>query len=111
MEAKYMRNHADDRKMNQSSTEQQKSSLVKRLSIDGSRESTARQPNKGDRDELIRASFLESEREMEVAHSVAAAAGDTEDAAKVIQKMIQKNPDSMNFNVIAISKRVKDDAP
>ncbi|KAK4338203.1 hypothetical protein RND71_042690 [Anisodus tanguticus] len=104
-------------------------------------------------DPMERASFLEKDREMEVAHSVAAAAGDTEvpvnvedhficftcvdgqlyeldgdrsgpishgastpstllqDAAKVIQKMIQKNPDSMNFNVIAISKRVKGDAP
>lgn len=34
-----------------------------------------------------------------------------QDAAKVIQKMMQKNPDSMNFNIIAISKRVKGDAP
>ncbi|MCE3051926.1 Ubiquitin carboxyl-terminal hydrolase 3 [Datura stramonium] len=90
-------------------------------------------------DPMERASFLENDREMEVAHSVAASAGDTEapvnvdtisicfmrrwkpdhltwcttpssllqDAAKVIQKMMQKNPDSMNFNVIAISKRVK----
>ncbi|KAJ8526731.1 hypothetical protein K7X08_029208 [Anisodus acutangulus] len=104
-------------------------------------------------DPMERASFLEKDREMEVAHSVAAAAVCTEvpvnvedhficftcvdgqlyeldgdrsgpishgastpstllqDAAKVIQKMIQKNPDSMNFNVIAISKRVKGDAP
>ncbi|KAH0649473.1 hypothetical protein KY285_034721 [Solanum tuberosum] len=104
-------------------------------------------------DLMERASFLESDREIEVAHSVAATAGDTEvpvnvdthficftcvdgqlyeldgrksrpishgastpssllqDAAKVIQKMMQKNPDSMNFNVIAISKRVKGDAP
>ncbi|KAH0643017.1 ubiquitin carboxyl-terminal hydrolase isozyme L3-like isoform X1 [Solanum tuberosum] len=104
-------------------------------------------------DPMERASFLESDREIEVAHSVAATAGDTEvpvnvdthficftcvdgqlyeldgrksgpishgtstpssllqDAAKVIQKMMQKNPDSMNFNVIAISKRVKGDAP
>ncbi|KAG8374668.1 hypothetical protein BUALT_Bualt10G0019900 [Buddleja alternifolia] len=52
-----------------------------------------------------RAVFLENDREMEVAHSVAATAGDTEDAAKVIQKIIQKNPDSINFNVIAISKK------
>lgn len=28
-----------------------------------------------------------------------------QDAAKVIQKIIQKNPDSINFNVIAISKK------
>ncbi|KAK4728448.1 hypothetical protein R3W88_021436 [Solanum pinnatisectum] len=104
-------------------------------------------------DPMERASFLESDREIEVAHSVAATAGDTEvpvnvdthficftcvdgqlyeldgrksrpishgastpssllqDAAKVVQKMMQKNPDSMNFNVIAISKRVKGDAP
>ncbi|CAN4078044.1 unnamed protein product [Withania somnifera] len=103
-------------------------------------------------DPMERASFLQSDREVEVAHSVAATAGDTEapvnvdthficftcvdgqlyeldgrksrpishgastprsllqDAAKVIQKMMQKNPDSMNFNVIAISKRVKGDA-
>ncbi|KAL0329445.1 UNVERIFIED_CONTAM: Ubiquitin carboxyl-terminal hydrolase 3 [Sesamum radiatum] len=94
-----------------------------------------------------RAAFLENDREMEVAHSVAATAGDTEasadvdthficftcvngqlyeldgrragpithgasspstllqDAAKVIQKSIAKNPDSINFNVIAISKK------
>ncbi|CAA0823113.1 ubiquitin C-terminal hydrolase 3 [Striga hermonthica] len=94
-----------------------------------------------------RAAFLENDREMEVAHSVAATAGDTEasddvnthficfscvngqlyeldgrragpishgastpgtllqDAAKVIQKIIQKNPDSINFNVIALSKK------
>ncbi|XP_059275885.1 ubiquitin carboxyl-terminal hydrolase 3-like isoform X1 [Lycium ferocissimum] len=104
-------------------------------------------------DPMERASFLENDREMEVAHSVAATAGDTEaredvedhficftcvdgqlyeldgdrsgpishgastpssllqDAAKVIQRMMQKIPDSMNFNVIAISKRVKGHAP
>ena len=98
-------------------------------------------------DPMERAAFLEKDREMEVAHSVAATAGDTEasenvdthficftcvdgqlyeldgrksgpishgasspssllqDAAKVIQGMIQKNPDSLNFNVIAISKK------
>ncbi|PON65113.1 Peptidase C12, ubiquitin carboxyl-terminal hydrolase [Trema orientale] len=127
-------------------------------------------------DPLERARFLENDREMEVAHSVAATAGDTEfvllvlppflcrlqtmwtltlsashvwmmpallknfdctvyilvigilyeldgrktgpishgasspstllqDAAKVIQGMIQKNPESLNFNVIAISKK------
>jgi len=28
-----------------------------------------------------------------------------QDAAKVIQGMIEKNPGSLNFNVIAISKR------
>ncbi|KAI4315215.1 hypothetical protein L6164_028048 [Bauhinia variegata] len=98
-------------------------------------------------DPLQRATFLENDREMELAHSIAATAGDTEasdnadahficfacvdgelyeldgrkswpishgasspstllgDAAKVIQSMIQKNPDSLNFNVIAISKK------
>ncbi|GMH09575.1 hypothetical protein Nepgr_011416 [Nepenthes gracilis] len=97
-------------------------------------------------DPLERAAFLEKDREMEVAHSLAAAAGGTEasdnvdthficftcvdgilyeldgrrsgpishgasspstllqDAARVIKQMIQKNPNSMNFNVIAISK-------
>ncbi|XP_061347686.1 ubiquitin carboxyl-terminal hydrolase 3-like [Gastrolobium bilobum] len=101
-------------------------------------------------DPLQRATFLENDREMEVAHSVAATAGDTEasdnadahficftcvddelyeldgrkwgpishgpsspstllrDAAKVIQSMIQKNPDSLNFNVIALSKKSRD---
>ncbi|XP_060673795.1 ubiquitin carboxyl-terminal hydrolase 3-like isoform X1 [Ziziphus jujuba] len=96
---------------------------------------------------LERAAFLEGDREMEVAHSVAAIGGDTEashnvddhficfacvdgvlyeldgdktgpishgasspdsllqDAAKVIKGIIQKNPDSLNFNVIAISKK------
>ncbi|KAK9275889.1 hypothetical protein L1049_023163 [Liquidambar formosana] len=100
-------------------------------------------------DPLERAVFLENDREMEVAHSVAATAGETEasdnvdthficftcvdgelyeldgrrsgpishgasspgsllqDAAKVIQGMIQKNPESINFNVIAISKKVE----
>lgn len=95
-----------------------------------------------------RAVFLENDRDMEVAHSVAATAGETEaseivdthficfacvdgelfeldgrksspishgpsspssllqDAAKVIQEMIQKNPDSLNFNVIALYKKV-----
>ncbi|XP_068317968.1 ubiquitin carboxyl-terminal hydrolase 3-like [Pyrus communis] len=98
-------------------------------------------------DPMQRAAFLESDTEVEVAHSVAANGGDTEasdnadthficfacvdgelyeldgrksgpishgpsspnsllqDAAKVIQGMIQKNPDSLNFNVIAISKK------
>ncbi|WCJ25819.1 Ubiquitin carboxyl-terminal hydrolase 3 [Euphorbia peplus] len=98
-------------------------------------------------DPLQRAAFLENDREMEVAHSVAATGGETEatdnvdthficftcvdgklfeldgrksgpilhgasspssllqDAAKVIQEMIQKNPDSLNFNVIAVSKK------
>ncbi|KAG5601350.1 hypothetical protein H5410_032720 [Solanum commersonii] len=97
---------------------------------------------------LQRALFLENDREMEVAHSVAATAGDTEatddvnthficftcvdgqlyeldgrragpithgasspnsllkDAARVIKKIIEKNPDSINFNVIAISQNV-----
>ncbi|KAK1286551.1 hypothetical protein QJS10_CPB20g01387 [Acorus calamus] len=101
-------------------------------------------------DPLERAAFLEKDREMEDAHSVAASAGDTEapdinsnvdthficfscvdgglyeldgrktkpvlhgpsspssllqDAAKVIKSMIEKNPDSNNFNVIAFSKK------
>ncbi|XP_057976424.1 ubiquitin carboxyl-terminal hydrolase 3-like isoform X2 [Malania oleifera] len=97
---------------------------------------------------LERAAFLEKDIEMEVAHSVAAIAGETEvslnftnlifcnvcfagvlyeldgrnlgpishgasspssllqDAAKVIQGVIQKNPGSINFNVIAVSKKV-----
>ncbi|KAH1249141.1 Ubiquitin carboxyl-terminal hydrolase 3 [Glycine max] len=81
-------------------------------------------------DPLQRAVFLENDREMEVAHSVAATAGELyeldgrksgpishgpsspstllRDAAKVIQSMIQKNPGSLNFNVIAISKKSKD---
>ncbi|TMW87241.1 hypothetical protein EJD97_020231 [Solanum chilense] len=99
-------------------------------------------------DPMQRALFLENDREMEVAHSVAATAGDTEatddvnthficfscvdgqlyeldgrragpithgasspnsllkDAATVIKKIIEQNPDSINFNVIAISKNV-----
>ncbi|PSS11579.1 Ubiquitin carboxyl-terminal hydrolase [Actinidia chinensis var. chinensis] len=98
-------------------------------------------------DPLERAAFLEKDKEMEVAHSVAATAGETEasdnvdthficfacvdgqlyeldgrksgaishgpsspssllqDTAKVIRGIIQKNPDSINFNVIAISKK------
>ncbi|RDX66054.1 Ubiquitin carboxyl-terminal hydrolase 3, partial [Mucuna pruriens] len=34
--------------------------------------------------------------------------GSKVDAVKVIQSMIQKNPDSLNFNVIAISKKSRD---
>ncbi|CAN1825409.1 Ubiquitin carboxyl-terminal hydrolase 3 [Linum perenne] len=98
-------------------------------------------------DPLQRAKFLENDREMETAHSVAATGGETEatddvnthficfacvdgelyeldgrkagpvlhgpsspesllqDAAKVIKGMIQKNPESLNFNVMAISKK------
>ncbi|URD78414.1 Ubiquitin carboxyl-terminal hydrolase, family 1 [Musa troglodytarum] len=97
-------------------------------------------------DPFERAAFLEKDREMEDAHSVAATAGDTEassevdehyicftcidgelyeldgmksqpishgpsspdsllqDAAKVIKALMEKNPDSMNFNVMALSK-------
>ncbi|KAM7255926.1 hypothetical protein ACFE04_011667 [Oxalis oulophora] len=97
---------------------------------------------------LERAKFLENDGEMEVAHSVAATAGETEasdnvdthficfscvegglyeldgrksgpishgasspetllkDAAKVIKGVIEKNPSSLNFNVIAVSKKV-----
>lgn len=100
-------------------------------------------------DPMERALFLENDREMEVAHTVAASAGETEasddvdthficftcvdgqlyeldgrragpishgattpssllrDAGKIIQGMIAKNPSSMNFNLIAISKRVE----
>ncbi|XP_073123785.1 ubiquitin carboxyl-terminal hydrolase 3 [Henckelia pumila] len=100
-----------------------------------------------DFDPSERAAYLEKDREMEDAHSVAATAGDTEaseevdthficfvcvneklyeldgrragpvlhgpssastllqDAAKIIQKIIQKDPDSNNFNVISISKK------
>ncbi|XP_020208025.1 ubiquitin carboxyl-terminal hydrolase 3 [Cajanus cajan] len=98
-------------------------------------------------DPVQRGVFLENNTEMEVAHTVAATAGDTEasdhvdahficfacvddelfeldgrkswpishgpsspstllrDAAKVIQSMIQKNPDSHHFNVIALCKK------
>uniref|UniRef100_A0A2P2JZD4 Ubiquitin carboxyl-terminal hydrolase n=2 Tax=Rhizophora mucronata TaxID=61149 RepID=A0A2P2JZD4_RHIMU len=104
----------------------------------------------GSMDPLQRAAFLENDREMEVAHSVAATAGDTvasdnvdthficftcvdgelfeldgrksgpishgptapgsllQDAAKVIKGMIQKNPESLNFNIIAVSKKAND---
>ncbi|KAI3980533.1 hypothetical protein MKX01_025098 [Papaver californicum] len=99
---------------------------------------------------LERAEFLERDTEMEVAHSIAATAGDTEapsiniqldlhficfacvdgelyeldgrksqpishgvtspgtllqDAAKVIKAMIEHNPNSINFNVIALSRK------
>ncbi|EPS69344.1 hypothetical protein M569_05422, partial [Genlisea aurea] len=94
-----------------------------------------------------RAAFLEADREMEMAHSVAASGGETEasdvvdthficfscvngqlyeldgrkagpishgasspdtllkDAAKVMVGMIEKNPDSNNFSVMALSKK------
>ncbi|KAJ6798920.1 ubiquitin carboxyl-terminal hydrolase 3-like [Iris pallida] len=96
-----------------------------------------------------RAAFLEEDREMEDAHSIAASAGDTEassnvnehyvcftcidgqlyqldgrknqpishgpssrnsllqDAAEVIKAFIQNNPGSINFNVMALSKKAK----
>ncbi|CAO2837857.1 unnamed protein product [Amaranthus hypochondriacus] len=99
------------------------------------------------KDPAERAEFLEKDTEMEVAHCVAASAGDTEasddvnthficfscvdgelyeldgrrerpvshgpsspstllkDASKVIKRMFEKNPTSLNFNVIAISKK------
>ncbi|XVF52554.1 hypothetical protein PTKIN_Ptkin05aG0027900 [Pterospermum kingtungense] len=99
-------------------------------------------------DPMERAVFLENDREIEVAHSIAVTAGETEasdnadthficftcvdgelyeldgrksgpishgtsspttllqDAAKVIKGMIEKNPGSLNFNVIALSKKV-----
>ncbi|EEF30030.1 ubiquitin carboxyl-terminal hydrolase 3 [Ricinus communis] len=117
--------------------------LVEESFLDRFFKSTARM------DPMERATFLENDREMEVAHSVAATGGDTEasdnvdthficftcvegklfeldgrksgpishgassqgsllqDAAKVIRDMIQKNPDSLNFNVIAISKKAE----
>ncbi|GFP96792.1 ubiquitin carboxyl-terminal hydrolase isozyme l3 [Phtheirospermum japonicum] len=117
--------------------------LVERSYLDNFFKATA------EMDPSERATFLENDREMEVAHSVAATAGDTEasdnvnthficftcvngqlyeldgrraapishgassattllqDAAKVIEKIIQKNPDSINFNVIAISKKTE----
>ncbi|KAK1367556.1 Ubiquitin carboxyl-terminal hydrolase [Heracleum sosnowskyi] len=100
-------------------------------------------------DPMERAVYLENDREMEIAHAVAASAGDTkaavdvyshficftcvdgqlfeldgrragpishgasspssllQDAAKVIQGMIAKNPNSMEFNLIAVSKKVQ----
>ncbi|KAI0489147.1 hypothetical protein KFK09_028989 [Dendrobium nobile] len=79
-------------------------------------------------DPFERAKFLEEDREMEDAHSVAAVAGqlyefdgmksrplrhgpsspDTllQDTAKVIKSMIQENPGSLRFNVMALSKSV-----
>ncbi|KAJ3680572.1 hypothetical protein LUZ60_016850 [Juncus effusus] len=99
-------------------------------------------------DPYERAAYLEKDREMEDAHSVAATAGETDaipevnehyicftcvdgelyeldgvksqpishgpsspenllkDAAKVIKAFIEKNPDSMNFNVMALSKKI-----
>ncbi|XP_038903625.1 ubiquitin carboxyl-terminal hydrolase 3-like [Benincasa hispida] len=101
-------------------------------------------------DPMERAAFLERDNEMEVAHSVAATAGNTaapenvdthficfscvdgklyeldgrksepishgpsspssllQDAAQVIKGMISNNPDSLSFNVIAISKKTGD---
>ncbi|KAJ8774396.1 hypothetical protein K2173_012470 [Erythroxylum novogranatense] len=101
-------------------------------------------------DPFQRAVFLENDREMEVAHSIAATAGETEaldwvdehyicftcvdgelfeldgeksgpishgptspgsllqDAAKVFAGIIQQNPHSLNFNVMAISKKAED---
>uniref|UniRef100_A0A0E0DGQ2 Ubiquitin carboxyl-terminal hydrolase n=1 Tax=Oryza meridionalis TaxID=40149 RepID=A0A0E0DGQ2_9ORYZ len=72
-----------------------------------------------DMDPAQRAAFLEEDEEMEKAHSVAVSAGDTEaishgpsspdsllqDAAKVIKARIAQYPESLNFNVMALSKQ------
>ncbi|XP_006359235.1 ubiquitin carboxyl-terminal hydrolase isozyme L3-like isoform X2 [Solanum tuberosum] len=54
---------------------------------------------------------LDGRKSGPISHGTSTPSSLLQDAAKVIQKMMQKNPDSMNFNVIAISKRVKGDAP
>ncbi|MCE3051477.1 Ubiquitin carboxyl-terminal hydrolase 3, partial [Datura stramonium] len=50
---------------------------------------------------------LDGRKSGPISHGASTPSSLLQDAAKVIQKMMQKNPDSMNFNVIAISKRVK----
>ncbi|CAN6342083.1 unnamed protein product [Urochloa humidicola] len=52
-----------------------------------------------------RAAFPEEDDEMEDAHSVAASAGDSDDAARVIKARIAENPNSLNFSVMLLSKQ------
>ncbi|KAG5592794.1 hypothetical protein H5410_043308 [Solanum commersonii] len=54
---------------------------------------------------------LDGRKSRPISHGASTPSSLLQDAAKVIQKMMQKNPDTMNFNVIAISKRVNGDAP
>ncbi|KAL1553503.1 Ubiquitin carboxyl-terminal hydrolase 3 [Salvia divinorum] len=48
---------------------------------------------------------LDGRRAGPISHGSSSSNTILQDAAKVIQKFIQKNPDSINFNVIAISKK------
>ncbi|KAG6438035.1 hypothetical protein SASPL_102968 [Salvia splendens] len=48
---------------------------------------------------------LDGRRAGPISHGASSSNTILQDAAKVIQKFIQKNPDSINFNVIAISKK------
>ncbi|KAF3624870.1 putative oleosin Bn-III-like [Capsicum annuum] len=49
---------------------------------------------------------LDGRRAGPISHGASSPDSLLKDAAKVIQKIIEKNPDSINFNVIAISKKV-----
>ncbi|CAH8276280.1 unnamed protein product [Arabidopsis lyrata] len=48
---------------------------------------------------------LDGDRAGPISHGVSSPATLLQDAAKVIKTIIEKNPDSLNFNVIAISKK------
>ncbi|KAL0313082.1 UNVERIFIED_CONTAM: Ubiquitin carboxyl-terminal hydrolase 3 [Sesamum radiatum] len=48
---------------------------------------------------------LDGRRAGPISHGASSPSTLLQDAAKVIQKFIAKNPDSINFNVIAISKK------
>ncbi|KAI7989306.1 Ubiquitin carboxyl-terminal hydrolase 3 [Camellia lanceoleosa] len=48
---------------------------------------------------------LDGRKSAPISHGPSSPSSLLQDAAKAIQGMIQKNPDSMNFNVIAISKK------
>ncbi|KAL2903117.1 Ubiquitin carboxyl-terminal hydrolase 3 [Bienertia sinuspersici] len=49
---------------------------------------------------------LDGRRERPISHGPSSPSTLLQDAAKIIKGMIQKNPNSMNFNVIAVSKKV-----
>ncbi|KAL6501539.1 Ubiquitin carboxyl-terminal hydrolase 3 [Orobanche gracilis] len=48
---------------------------------------------------------LDGRRAGPISHGASSGSTLLQDSAKVIQKIIQKNPDSINFNMIAISKK------
>ncbi|PNX76667.1 ubiquitin carboxyl-terminal hydrolase isozyme L3-like protein [Trifolium pratense] len=51
---------------------------------------------------------LDGRKSAPISHGPSSPSALLKDSAKAIQSMIEKNPDSLNFNVIAISKKSSD---